>query len=99
MPVPFVCGIWAETAVDVAEIAEEMSVWCAWFDDDKIAESATSASSRLKNGSRRNAEGHRIQPESRRLAGELAPGFPDSGICGLCGVATIRFGAALNCAL
>jgi hypothetical protein len=41
MPVPFVCGIWAETAVDVAEIAEEMSVWCAWFDDDKIAESAT----------------------------------------------------------
>lgn len=28
-------------AVDVAEITEELSVWCEWFDEDKVAKSAT----------------------------------------------------------
>jgi uncharacterized protein YodC (DUF2158 family) len=28
-------------AIDVAEITEEPSVWCEWFDEDKVAKSAT----------------------------------------------------------
>ena len=28
-------------AVDTAEITEELSVWCEWFDGDRVAKSAT----------------------------------------------------------